>query len=68
MAGQGDRAGLLDCMDTGWRGGGEEENHCDSEAEGSDLRAAGEKPSSNVGGKRKQPYEGTSQKVTGQQR
>jgi hypothetical protein len=51
MAGQGDRAGLLDCLDKGWRGGGEEENHCDSEAEGSDLRAAGEKPSSNIGGR-----------------
>ena len=61
--------GLLDCMGTGQRKRGEEEeNRHDWDAEGSDLRAAGENPCSNVGGKRKQPYEGTSQKVTGQQR
>jgi hypothetical protein len=36
---------------------GEEEENChDSEGEGSDSRAAGEKSSSNVGGKGKQPY------------
>lgn len=28
-----------------------------SEADGSDLRAAGKKPSSNIGGKEKQPYQ-----------
>jgi hypothetical protein len=44
-----------------------EENLYDSEAEGSDLKAAGEKPSSNVGGKAIQPYGAAAQKVTGQQ-
>ena len=44
------------------------ENHRDSEGEGSDLKAAGEKSSSNVGGKGKRPYEEAAQKVTGQQR
>lgn len=41
------------------------ENHHDSETERSDLRDAGEKPSSNVDGK---SYGGTSQNATGQQR
>ena len=37
-------------------------------AVGSDLRAAGEKPSSNVGGKGMQPYGVAAQKVTGKKR
>ena len=44
-----------------------EENHHDSEGERSDLRAAGEKLSNNVGLKGKSPYRGASQKVTRQQ-
>jgi hypothetical protein len=49
---------LLDCVGKGRREREEEENHHDSEAEGSDLRAIGEKLSSNVGGKGKQPWGG----------
>ena len=48
---------------------GEDENlHDSAEAEGSDLRAAGEKSSSNVGVKGKWPYGEAVQKVTWKQR
>ena len=67
MAGQGDGGRTFRLCGQGTR---EErgENHHDSEAEGSDLRAAGEKPSSNVGGKGMQPYGVAAQKVTGKKR
>ena len=45
---------LLDCMGKGQRR--RERNPHDLEVERSDLKAAGEKSSSNVGGKRKQPW------------
>ena len=62
-------AGLLDCSGKGQRERGEEEeNHYDLEGKRSDLRAAGEKASSNVGTKRKWPRETAAQKETGQQR
>jgi len=59
MAGQGDGRGTFRLRRQGSQG--EQENRHDSEAEGSDLRAAGEKPSNNVVGR------GCSE-VTGQQR
>jgi hypothetical protein len=62
-------AGLLDCSGKGQRERGEEEeNHYDLEGKRSDLRAAGEKASNNVGEKGMWPYRRAVQKVTEQQR
>jgi hypothetical protein len=59
-------AGLLDFpRDEGKR---KEQNRHDTEAERSDLRAAGEKSSSDVGAKGKRPRGKAAQKETGQQR
>ena len=46
----------------------EEQNGQDWESERSDLRATGEKSSSNVGAKGKWPHGRAAQKETGQQR
>jgi hypothetical protein len=64
MAGQGERGGTF-------RNPGQEmqrKEGTDVEAERSDLRAAGEKPSSNEGAKGKRPHGRAAQKETGQQR
>lgn len=60
MTGQKDRGGTSDCADKGQEREreGEGEVGGGGEAEGSDLRAAGEKPSSSIGGNGTQAYEG----------
>ena len=60
-------AGLLGFLGEKCRGE-KEQSHRDVEAERSDLRAAGEKSSSNVGAKGKRPHGRAAQKETGQQR